>query len=137
MVFMRKANTFTDLKRFQSFLYRHFKDFKHYEKMKAVSNQPGQVYGTAKTHKFHSTSEVNKEDLKFRPSISQVGTYTYNFAQVIGDYLKPLINHNPCIIKNTQEFPSLIKEQPPLASDEECVSYDVESLFTNTGADIG
>ena len=35
------------------------------------------------------------------------------------------------IITNTQHFPDMIKQQPPLKGNEEYVSYDVESLFTN------
>ena len=50
---------------------------------------------------------------------------------MIGKYLRPLIAHNKHIINNTQEFPQLLKSQPPLGEDEEYVSYDVESLFTN------
>ena len=38
---------------------------------------------------------------------------------------------NDYIIKNTQDFPELLKNAPSLAEDEEYVSYDVESLFTN------
>ena len=34
-------------------------------------------------------------------------------------------------IDNTQSFPYMLKEQTPLSFDEEYVSYDVESLFTN------
>ena len=123
--------TLNDLSRFQSFLYRHFKDHELYDKMRPVSNQPGQMYGTAKTHKFGSPDEVDLDHLKFRPIISQVGTYTYRASQVIGDYLKPLIEHNDYIIKNTQEFATMIKSEPPLLSNQEYVSYDVESLFTN------
>ena len=70
-------------------------------------------------------------NLKFRPIISQVGTCTYNAAQVIGDYLKPIISNNDLMISNTQAFADLIKSEPPLEPDEEYVSYDVESLFTN------
>ena len=50
---------------------------------------------------------------------------------MIGDYLKPLISDNDYIIKNTQDFPKMLKVQPSLAEDEEYVSYDVASLFTN------
>ena len=42
--------TFEDLKLFRSFLYRNFKKYEHYEKMLPTSSQPGQLYGTAKTH---------------------------------------------------------------------------------------
>ena len=45
-------------------------------------------------------------------------------------YLKPL-----CItefsIKDTLKFPSMNKDLPLLNDDEEYVSYDIESLFTN------
>ena len=35
------------------------------------------------------------------------------------------------MINNTQDFASIIKAKPLLNHDEEFVSYDVESLFTN------
>ena len=85
----------------------------------------------AKTHKFTNISNINIEQLKFRPIIAQNGTYTYNAAQVIGNYLKPLCFNNNYIIRNTQDFATTITSQPPLNLDEEYVSYDVESLFTN------
>ena len=90
------------------------------------------LYGTAKTHKFNSTEDVTKSGLKFRPIIDQTGTYTYKTAQIIGEYLKPL-SKNEYTIKDTQQFPDMIKQLPPLSQDEEYVSYDVESLFTNVG----
>ena len=34
-------------------------------------------------------------------------------------------------MNDTQSFASQIKEQLPLDEDEECLSYDVDSLFTN------
>ena len=60
-----------------------------------------------------------------------MGTFTYNAAQAIGEYLKPLISDNEFIINNTQDFAEIIRNEPPLSSDMEYVSYDVESLFTN------
>ena len=48
-------NTLDDLKTFKSFLYYNFYGkYEHYEKMLPKSNQPGQLYGTAKTHKYNS-----------------------------------------------------------------------------------
>ena len=85
------------------------------------SNQPGQLYGTTKTHKFSNIDEITIDNLKFRPIIAQTGTYTNNAAQVIDEYLKPLCSG---------EFPMSLKQQDPLLPDEEYVSYDVESLFT-------
>ena len=123
--------TLSDLKKFSSFLYRNFKKCELYDRMTTSSNQPGQLYGIAKTHKFADLSEITVDSLKFRPIISQVGTCTYNAAQVISEYLKPLVNDNIFILNNTQDFASIIKDQPPLNADEEYVSYDVESLYTN------
>ena len=123
--------TLKDLRTFKDFLYRNFKNHGKYDKMVPQSNQPARLYGTAKTHKFSSFDEITVESIKFRPIIAQTGTYTYKTAQVISDYLKPLCSSNPHIIRNTQDFPTLLKEQPMLANNEEYVSYDVESLFTN------
>ena len=125
--------TLNDLKKFQYFLRNNLKDkFDRYKDMSPVSNQPGRLYATAKTHKFSSLDKLEK--LKFRPIISQVGTYTYNAAKVIADYLKPLCQ-NEYKINDTQSFPSMLKDQTPLNPNEEYVSHDVESLFTNIPVD--
>ena len=55
----------------------------------------------------------------------------YETAQVISEYLKPLYENNDFIIKNTQDFAQIIRKQLPLEENEEYVSYDVESIFTN------
>ena len=123
--------TLKDLKRFQDFLSRNFKKNNKYTEMYPSSNQPAKLYGTAKTHKFDKIDDITVESLKFRPIIAQTGTYLYNTAQVISDYLKPLYTTNSYIISNTQDFADLIKNQPPLQDNEQFVSYDVESLFTN------
>ena len=125
-------NILDDFKTFKSFLYRNFYGkYEHYEKMLPKSNQPGQLYGTAKTPKFSSIEDITLENLKLRPIIAQSGTYTYNGAQLIADYLKSLCRDNDYMIMNTQEFPKLLQQQDPLLSNEEYVSYDVKSLFTN------
>ena len=49
---------------------------------------------------------------------------------MISNYLKPLCI-NEYNIKDTLQFPQLLKDFPPLKDDEEYVSYDVESLFMN------
>ena len=67
------------------------------------NNQPAILYRTAKTHIFNNINEVKKEKLKFRPIIDQTGTYTYNVAQVISKYLKPL-SRNKHTIGDTQVF---------------------------------
>ena len=63
-----------DLKLFRNFIYCNFKKYEHYEKMLPTSNQPGQLYGTAKTHKFDNTADITADYLEFRPIITQSGT---------------------------------------------------------------
>ena len=68
--------------------------------MRPVSNQPGRIYATAKTHKFNSLDDISVNNRKFIPIISQIGTYTYNAVKVIAEYLKPLCS-NQCKISDT------------------------------------
>ena len=103
-------NTLRDLKRFRDFLYRNFKNNEHYNKMYPTSNQPAQLYGTAKTHKHENIDEINVQSLNFRPIIAQTGTGTYNAAQVISNYLKPLYTCNEYITGNRYDF----SKQSPL-----------------------
>ena len=128
-------NTLQDLKRFQDFLYRNFSKYEKCNDMLPRSNQPAQLYRTAKTHKFDDIIEITVDSLTFRQIIAQTGTYMYETAQIISEYLKPYYENNDLIIKNTQDFAQVIREHPPLEENEEYVSSDVESLFTNVPID--
>ena len=61
--------------------------------------------------------------------MDQSGTMIYNTSQVIAEYIRPL-NNSKYIIKDPLKFPGILSENP-LKEDEEDLSYDVESLFTN------
>ena len=76
------------------------------------SNQPAQLYGTAKTHKFDDINEITVDSLKFRSIIAP----------------KRLYKNNDFIIKNTQDFAQILREQPPLEENKEYVSYDIDLL---------
>ena len=102
--------------------------------MLPTCNQPTRIYASAKTHKFSSVDRVNINDLKFRPITDQTGTMTQNAAKVISDYLRPVYK-NKYAINDTLSFADMIKRLPPLPDDEEYVSYDVLSLFTNITSD--
>ena len=70
-------NTLNDVRTLQDFLKRNFKNkFSRYEDMRPVSNQPACIYATSKTHKFNSLDDISVDNLKFRPIICQIGTYT-------------------------------------------------------------
>ena len=98
--------------------------------MRPVANQPAKLFATAKTHKFNDIEEINVEKLKFRPITGQTGTFKYNCSKVIAGYLKRLYR-NEYSMKETQRFPEILQDLPPLNNDEEYVSYEVDSLFTN------
>lgn len=61
--------------------------------------------------------KITIDNLKFRPIIDQIGSYTYKTAQIIGEYLRPL-SRNEYTIKDTQQFPDMIKNLPPLPKDK-------------------
>ena len=98
--------------------------------MRSASHEPGKLYARAKTHKFNSLNGITVDNLKFRPIISQIGTYTYKASRVMSQYRKSLCE-NEYKINDTQTFELMIKNQIPLIPDEEYVSNDVDSLFTN------
>ena len=75
--------------------------------MQPDSNQPVRLYGTAKTHKFEILDDITVVNLKFQPIIDQTGTFMYNAAKVISDYLRPLCK-NEYSINDTQTFPSML-----------------------------
>ena len=97
----KSDNTLKDLKTFHELLYRLFKDHSENEDMLPTSSESTRLYGTAKTHKFGSPGMITNEKLKFRPTIAQTGSYIYNKAQVLVEYLKPLVDENSYIICNT------------------------------------
>ena len=82
----------------------------NYQEMLPKSNQPGQLHGTAKTHKFTNIDEIIVDNLKFRPIIAQTGTYNYNAAQVTAKYCKSLCSGNNYIIRNMLEISMFLKE---------------------------
>ena len=71
--------TLNNLTKFHGFFHGNFKNkFDRYKDIRPVSNQPGRLNATAKTHKFSLLDEITTEKLKFRPIISQGGTPSYN-----------------------------------------------------------
>ena len=102
-----EINTLKHLKLFKSFVYRNFKKCEHYEEMLSKSNQPGQLHGTAKTHKFTNTDKITTDNLKFRPIIAQTGTYNYNAMQVIAKYLNLCALEIITSLKTCKSFPCL------------------------------
>ena len=60
-------NTLQDLKQFKDFVYRSFSKYEQYNDMLPSSNQPVQLHGTAKNHKFDNINDITVDSLKFKP----------------------------------------------------------------------
>ena len=97
--------------------------------MRPNSSQPARLFATAKTHKFTDIKQININDLKLRPIIDQTSTHVNDCSKIIAQYLQPLVI-NEYTISDTLSF-SDIRREDPLDSNEEYVSYDVDSLFTS------
>ena len=104
-----------------------------YTHIRPVSNQPAQLYATAKTHRFKDHNQITTDNLKLRPIISTCGTYFYETAKTLAKYLAPLAD-NQHTIKNTLDFAEKLKDRT-INEDEIVVSYDVTSLFTEIPLD--
>ena len=79
--------------------------------MKPDSNQPAHLYGTNKTPKVENLEGITVANLKLRPTIDQTGTFTYNVAKVISEYLRPLCE-NEYSINDTQKCPNILSSIP-------------------------
>ena len=97
--------------------------------MRHTSSEAARLFATAKTHKFTDIKQININDLKFRPIIDQTGTHLYNCSKMIAQYLQPLAI-NEYTISDTLSFSEILREHL-LDSNEEHVSYDVDSPFTS------
>jgi hypothetical protein len=78
--------------------------------------------------------KVHKQNTPLRPIISAIDTYNYKLAKYLDKILKPLVNDNEYILKDTFDFVNKIKELN-VAADQYMISFDVESLFTNIPTD--
>ena len=95
--------------------------------MRPTSSHPARLFATAKTHKFTDTKQINTNNLKLCPIIDQTGTHLYDCSKIISQYLQPLaINEHTT--SNSLSFPDILWANT-LDSNEENVSYDVDSLF--------
>ena len=67
--------------------------------------------------------------MKLRLIIDQTGTHLYGCSKIIAQYLQPLAI-NEFTVSDTLSYSDILRENP-LDSNEEYVSYDVDSLFTS------
>ena len=96
--------------------------------MLPLSHQPARFSASAKTHKFDNISDINVNNLKLLPIIGErrhVTTKQGKLYQIIWNRWQR-INLLSTIHKIFHQLSNL-----SISEDEEDVSYDDESLFTN------
>jgi len=90
-----------------------------FDKLKPSGSQPPRLYGLAKVH---------KKDIPMRPVLSMPGSPYYK----IGQYLSMFLGKLPeCMIKVSSSDISESLKHINIRDDEELVSFDVTSLYTN------
>ena len=80
-----------------------------------------QIYGFLKVH---------KEGMPFRPIVSAIGSPLYKLAKMLTRILSPLAGKTSSFIKKSMEFSKCIRETS-LGENDQMISFDVVSLFTN------
>lgn len=97
-----------------------------------MSNTTAKLYGTAKIDKFEDILNIAVNSLKFQSFNTQTGSCMYNVTQVFPNNLS-LCTQTTTYYNKYQQL-SIVNSESITKSirwDEEYVSYDVESLFTN------
>ena len=95
-----------------------------YNRITPSGSQPGKLYGLCKVH---------KSGHPMRPVISMVGTAEYQLAKYIDTFIKPNINCN-FTVDSTSGFVKKLEEFE-FSGGDNCVSFDVCSLYTNVPLD--
>ena len=90
-----------------------------YAKMKPIGSQPPRLYGLAKIH---------KPDVPVRPVLSMPGSAYYKIAVQVAEWLSVV---KECNINCSSKTISDSLSDLNLQGDEELVSFDVTSLYTN------
>ena len=90
-----------------------------YHKLKPRGSQPARLYGLAKVHKTNTP---------VRPVLSMPGSCYYNTAQQVADWLSVV---DECKINSSTEQICNSIKNVKLEEDEQLVSFDVTSLYTN------
>ena len=127
--FFSQEDTLPELKDFQDFQCRNFKQYEYHKETHPKSNQLARTCGTAKTQTFNNINGININDLKFTSIIDQTSTYThYQTAKLISDYLKPL-RSNEFTVKDTQIFAAERKPLPPLNLNPATFSHYLQTFL--------
>ena len=90
-----------------------------YKKLKPMGSQPPRLYGLAKVH---------KNNIPMRPVLSMPGSVYHKIAEQVAEWLEAVPE---CKINSSTKDVCDRLSKVKLENDEELVSFDVSSLYTN------
>ncbi|XP_066929990.1 uncharacterized protein [Clytia hemisphaerica] len=96
---------------------------KLFDDIKPIGSQPPRLYGLAKIH---------KPLIPLRPVLSMPGSAYYKIAKKVADWLSVV---EECQINTSSQSLSQSLKEITLENDEEMISFDVVSLYTNVPVD--
>ena len=80
--------------------------------------------------KFYGLPKIYKPGIPLRPTVSSIGTVTYNTVKELAKILKPLVGMSTHHVHNTRDFVEQLKDVR-LKQGECIISHDVTALFTS------
>ena len=114
-----------------------FLDRKQVDYLRPDENaRPRTFYLLPKIHK-----DLNQWSIPFRmppgrPIVSDCGSDSYGYSELLEHYLKPLACEHPSYVKDTYDFLDKIRDLQ-VADDAMLVTFDVKSLYTNIDPEKG
>ena len=98
--------------------------------------KPRTFYMLPKIHKPMAKWTVKNKAPPGRPIVSDCGSDSYKWSELIDHYLKPLACKHDSYVKDTGDFIDKIGKLK-ISKDAILVTFDVESLYTNIQPDRG
>ena len=99
---------------------------KEFYQLYPTGSCPGKFYSTVKIHKLPLNGFI--DNLPLRPTVSNIGTASFQLAKYLAKLLSPLAQSN-YTINSTKDIMIKIKNEK-IPENYEMVSFDVKSLFT-------
>ena len=82
---------------------KNFFNKNEYDKLYPSGSAPARIYDTPKMHKLSSSDSF----LKLHPIVSSIGTFNYNFARFLCDFLSPLVPNDYSCKDTVSFFPQM------------------------------
>ena len=95
--------------------------------IKRAGSSTGKFYGTAKKHKPKPTGTI--EYISMRPTISNIGTTSYQPTKHLAKLFSPLSKLEYTVANNIESINNIKSEKIP--TDHSFLSFDVKSLCEN------